>query len=573
MKDVNRSKARRNRGGPLTRREFMRLTAGGAATLVLPHLARGGAASSEKPPNVVLVITDDQGYGDLGCHGNEKIRTPNLDRLANQSVEFTHFYVCPVCSPTRASLMTGRYNYRTGVVDTYLGRSMMYPDEVTIAEILGASGYRTGIFGKWHLGDNYPLRSIDQGFQESLVHKGGGIGQPSDPPGNSYFDPILYHNGKPEKHKSYCTDVFTDAATQFIEKNREHPFFAYLSTNAPHTPLQIDEAYVSPYKAMGLDETTARVYGMVTNLDENVGRLLHRLSELDLDGNTIVIFLTDNGPQQNRYNCGMRGRKGDVYEGGIRVPLFIRWPAKLTAGRKVDRIAAHIDILPTLLDACGVGKPRGLALDGMSLLPLLRGESIVWPDRTLYFQWHRGDVPELYRNCAARSQRYKLVGENELYDILADRGEEKDVAVEHPDVVARMREGCEKWFREVSTTRGFEPPRIYLGTEFENPTTLTRQDWRGPRAGWDANSLGYWEVEIARAGNYQMKLLFERLAFQAVALFKLAEVSLSQPVRKGDSSCTFDPIRLSAGKTRLEAWVDAEGKTTGVSYLEVTRRG
>jgi len=304
----------------LNRRTFGKLA---GASALMTSAAFNGQTQNQQP-NVILVITDDQGYGDLGVHGNQEIQTPNLDSFATESVHFKNFYVCPVCAPTRASLMTGRYNYRTGVVDTYLGRAMMFGDEVTLAHSLGEAGYKTGIFGKWHLGDNYPMRPDDQGFQEALVHKGGGIGQPSDPPGNTYFDPVLYHNGRDKKYEGYCTDIFTNATIDFIEKNRNQPFFAYLSTNAPHTPLQIHDKYVQPYLDKGLDETTAKVYGMITNLDENMGRLLSRLDELDLSENTIVIFMTDNGAQQSRYNAGLRGRKGTVYEGGIRVPFYIR---------------------------------------------------------------------------------------------------------------------------------------------------------------------------------------------------------------------------------------------------------
>jgi len=572
MKDGNGRTEHKSLKVSLSRRDFMGLVAGGTAALGLPHLASGaGGSSGGKGPNIVLIITDDQGYGDLGCHGNNKVRTPNLDRFAKESVELSRFYVCPVCSPTRASLMTGRYNYRTGVVDTYLGRSMMHPDEVTVAELLRTAGYRTGIFGKWHLGDNYPLRSVDQGFQESLVHKGGGIGQPSDPPGNRYFDPILQDNGKAEKCRGYCTDIFTDAAMRFIEENRDRPFFVYLSTNAPHTPLQIDDAYVAPYKAKGLDGTTAKVYGMVTNIDENVGRLLDKLTALSLDEDTIVIFLTDNGPQQNRYNASMRGRKGGVYEGGIRVPFFVRWPGRLKAGKKVERIAAHIDVLPTLLDACGVPAPTGLSLDGVSLLPLLRGDSVRWRERTLYFQWHRGDKPELYRNSAARSQRYKLVNGEGLYDIIADPGERDNIAAEHPGAVSRMRKGYEEWFRDVSAARGYEPPRIHLGTRFENPVILTRQDWRGPRAGWGANSLGYWEVKVARGARYEIKLQFGRARSPEVAHLKVGGIAVSKKLKKEATSCTFESVRLEPGEARLEAWVEAGEKIVGVSYVDVKR--
>ena len=556
----------------VSRREFMSLMGGVGASVALPTLALSAAqARARRRPNVVLILTDDQGYGDLGCHGNDKIKTPNLDRLCAEGVELTQFCVSPVCSPTRASLMTGRCNYRTGAIDTFLGRAMMYPDEVTLAEMLAGAGYRTGIFGKWHLGDNYPLRAMDQGFQDCLVHKGGGICQPSDPPGgSSYFDPYLYHNGKEGRYEGYCTDIFTEAAMQFIEKNRDRPFFAYLATNAPHTPLQIDDRYVAPYRDLGLDDTTAKVYGMITNIDENVGRLLDKLKDLRLERDTIVIFLTDNGPQQQRYTAGLRGTKGTVYEGGLHVPCFVRWAGALPAGRKVDRLAAHLDLVPTLLEACGVAKPAGLLLDGASLLPLLRGDRVEWPDRTLYFQWHRGDVPELYRSCAARSQRYKLVNGKELYDLVADPGEQHDIGAQHPDLVAQMRAGYQAWFRDVSSTRGYDPPRIYLGTRHEDPVILTRQDWRGAQ-GWGDNDLGYWEVEVRRVGNYAVTLRFPTTRAAGEAHFRLGEVALSQQLAPGTSECAFDSVHLRPGPARLEAWIARNGNPVGVSYVEVNR--
>jgi arylsulfatase A-like enzyme len=338
--------------------------------LATPALATAALAAPVRRPNVVFILTDDQGYGDVGIHGNDKIRTPNMDRVAREGIQFTQFHANPVCSPTRASLMTGRYYYRTGVVDTYLGRSMMYPDEVTVAEMLAPAGYRTGIFGKWHLGDNYPLRAIDQGFQDAVVIKGGGLRQPAGiPGGDGYFDPILLNNGKPQRYQGYCTDIYTDEALKFMERNRTRPFFLYLPTNAPHGPLEIGDSWVEPYRKMGLSDTTAKIYGMVANVDHNIGRVLAKLSELKLEQDTIVIFMTDNGPQQgDRFNGGMRGRKGTVYEGGIRVPFFVRWPRMVQPGTKTDRLAAHIDVLPTLLDACGAPLPGSVT--ELALSPL-----------------------------------------------------------------------------------------------------------------------------------------------------------------------------------------------------------
>ena len=266
----------------------------------------------------------------------------------------------------------------------------MHPDETTLAEILSDAGYRTGIFGKWHLGDNAPCRPIDQGFQEELVLKGGGVGQASDPPGGSgsNFDPTLQHNGMPEPNKGFTTDLFTDATIRFIEADRSRPFFATLTFNVPHVPLDVPE---EDRASMTSDDVTGRVYAMLERVDRNLGRLLDRLDQLGLARDTIVVFFSDNGPQQPRYNGGLRDRKGSVYEGGIRVPCFIRWTGHLDAGREVTPITAHIDLVPTLLSACRVAAPASVAFDGQDLMPLLRGDAAVWPERRLFFQWHRGE--------------------------------------------------------------------------------------------------------------------------------------------------------------------------------------
>ncbi|MDQ1257146.1 MAG: hypothetical protein QG656_1748 [Candidatus Hydrogenedentes bacterium] len=558
-----------------SRREFLRVAALSMGGMAMVGETRAAEAPAARRPNVVLMLTDDQGYGDLACHGNPHIKTPNMDRLRAEGVRFEYFYVSPVCSPTRANLMTGRYNYRTRAIDTYAGRSMMDPDEVTMAEMLGDGGYKTGIFGKWHLGDNYPMRAMDQGFQESLVHRGGGLCQPSDWPGNTYFDPMLSRNGVDWKSKGYCTDVYTDAALEFITAHRNEPFFCYFATNAPHTPLQIADEYAKLYLDMGLEEDTAKVYGMVTNIDDNIGRILAKLDELGIEKNTVVIFLTDNGPQGSRkgvrYNAGLRSAKGAVYEGGIRVPCFVRWPGTLDAGKSIDRVAAHIDLLPTLLDVCGVAKREGVALDGRSLKPLLLGENTEWPDRTLYFQWHRGDAPELYRDCAARSQRYKLVNGVELYDIEADPGELNDIAKDRPEIVREMRAGYEAWFKDVSCTRGYDPPRIHLGTPHENPVVLTRQDWRGSD-GWDSDKdLGYWEVCVTEAADYEITLRFAPVREASEARFKFGGVETAQALESGAAACVFNRVALPQADGRLEASVLHGGEPCGVLFVEVKR--
>jgi len=553
----------------ISRRTF--LAAGGAAAA-----CEALAAKRQRRPNVILFVSDDQGFGDLSRHGNAVLRTPNLDRIAQEGAEFTQFHVNPVCSPTRASLLTGRYYYRTGVVDTYLGRSMMFNDEVTIAEVLQKAGYQTGIFGKWHLGDHYPLRPMEQGFAEVLVHEGGGIGQPSDPPdGNSYFNPKLMHNGKPEQREGYCTDVFFNAAMEFISQNKDRPFFTYLATNAPHVPLQVDESYVAPFREKGLDETTAKTYGMLANLDENTGRLLAHLKKEGLEENTFLIFMSDNGPTPARFNCGMRGLKGSVYEGGLRVPFFVRWPSAVRPGVKIDRLAAHIDVFPTLLEACGVELASSEhKIDGTSLYPLLQRPDAMWRDRTIYFQWHRGERGELYNNCAARTQRYKLVDGKELYDLQEDPAESRNLAAEQPDRVRQMRAGYEAWFRDVAATRNFDVPRIYLGTKFENPVLLTRQDWRGPHASWEAGGQGYWEVDVREGGAYECTLLFPALTESGRAWVSVGVSRAEANVAQGAKSVAVRLSGVAKGPSRVEAAVTlGEKPAFGPYYVEVTHRG
>jgi len=535
---------------------------------------------SSRPPNVLLVITDDQGYGDLGFTGNRAIHTPHLDGLARDGVALRRFYVAPVCSPTRASLLTGRYNYRTGVVDTYLGRSMMRPEEVTLAEALAAAGYRTGIFGKWHLGDNAPMRPTDQGFQMALTHKGGGIAQPSDPPGgDGYFDPTVYDNERPRKARGYCTDVFTDGALAFIDRNDPRPFFAYVAYNAPHDPLQAPEPHLSHYRKMGLDETTARVYAMVSNVDDNVGRMLARLAARGLDRDTLVIFLTDNGPaHRGRYNAGLRGHKGSVFDGGIRTVSLLRWPAgRLTGGQVFDGPAAHIDLFPTVLEATRTRAPA--PIDGRSLLAALQGRA-AWPDRALFFQWHRGDSPELGRAFAVRGPRYKLVSpENKdpaqrrmlLFDMVRDPGETTDLAATHPQQVGGMRTAYETWFREVTSSLQAGAPRIQIGHAQENPAMLTRQDWRGPLAGWADDSIGHWDLDAA-AGRYDLRVRFAALATAAQLRVQVGGAARTVSLPAAATEHRFQDVAIPAGATRLEAVLDLDPGSRGVTHVEVLRR-
>jgi arylsulfatase A-like enzyme len=556
----------------------------------------GGVLAADRP-NIVVILTDDQGIGDLSLHDNPILKTPNLDRIATTGVRFSRFYVAPVCSPTRSSLLTGRYYYRTGIVDTFQGRSMMHADEVTLADTLAAAGYRTGLFGKWHLGDCYPLRPQDHKFGEVLMHRGGGIGQPSDPPGGgSYFDPHLEHNGKPVQRKGYISDILTDAALEFMDQPAKEPFLVWLAFNAPHTPLEVPAKYLDLFKDLDLgpdkfpklgqpwkppaDFTTARIYGMVKNIDDNVGRLLTHLEERKLRDNTIVVFLSDNGPQQERYKMGLRGLKGTVFEAGIRVPFCISWPGRLKAGRTVSTPAAHIDLLPTLLDLCGVVREKGPALDGRSLVPLLDDPDARWAPRTLFTQWHRGDTPQMGRAFAAIGPRWKLaqpmgVAEGSpltnppllLFDLVEDPYEQHDRAKEHPDTVAELKKAYEAWFEDVKKSREFQPPRIVIGAPQELVTTLTRQDWRGAGPG----RPGHWNVEIARGGTYRVRLWFPAVKAETQITFELGKTLVKQTVALGTKETTLTGVKLEAGPGQLQVTLEIGMDRTGPTHVELTR--
>jgi arylsulfatase/arylsulfatase A len=551
---------------------------------------------SAKRPNIILIMTDDQGFGDVGFHGNTELSTPHLDRLASESAEFTNFYVQPLCTPTRAALLTGRYPERTGAVEVNYGRSIIREDEITIAENLKAAGYRTGIFGKWHLGDNFPVRPSDKGFEECLHHTAGGVGQAGDPPGNTYFDPILRHNNVPKKYKGYCNDIFFQEAMDFAEQNKAQPFFIYLATNLPHLPLQVAEKYVAPYRKYGVNEINAKTYGMIANIDENVGFLMERLQELNLVENTILIFLSDNGPRTSRqkddvypdrYNAGLRGTKSSIYEGGIRVPFLIRWPNKIRAGLKLPQIAAHIDVLPTLLEACGADPiDQDRIIDGQSLLPLVTQSNPPWSDRTLFFQHNANHEPLMYSHFAARSQRYKLVqpfpnprdqlldiGEFdipaqldnvELYDIEKDPSEIDNIASSHPQVIAAMMESYENWYRDVTAELNYwDPQRIYLGAPEENPTLLSRFDLQ------TMTRLPYWSARVTRAGTYRFTLTFPPASRDSTANVRFGSVQVSKPISAGETSCIFESVTIPVGDGRLEAWLKNGLDSKTVTFLEV----
>lgn len=514
---------------------------GTLALLFGAGISSGEALVGGSRPNVVVIVTDDQGYSDYSHMGHGALRTPNLDRLASTSPQVDRFYVSAVCSPTRASLMTGRWNYRTRVVDTWIGRSMMEPDEVTLAEILTEAGFATGLFGKWHLGDCHPMRPMDQGFETSLVHRGGGLAQPSEPPenGRRYTDPVLFRNGEQVRTEGYCTDVFFDEARRFMESalEAERPFFAWVATNAPHDPfhdvphgllneiLTRDVAASLEGKSDRVDRE-ARILAMLENLDANVGRLLTFLEEREIERETIVVFLSDNGPLWGRPTAGLRGHKTSPYEGGLRSRLFVRWPGRLRPHTRVQSLAAHVDLLPTILDLLDVPVPEGNTLDGVSLKRLFTGEIEALEPRHLFFQSHRGNVPCFEHHFAVVGPRYKLVRASgfgratpsadaafELFDLNADPGESRDLARALPDVVTRLRSRYREWFEDVSTTRedNWAPPRIRLDATAEPVVHLTRQDVRFEEGeGWTAEEdrRAAWHLDGTHADAFRLSLVY-----------------------------------------------------------------
>jgi len=595
--------------------------------LSIHALEKAARAEKRSVPNVVLILTDDQGYGDFSCHGNPVLKTPNLDRLHSQSVRFTDFHVTPMCTPTRGQLLTGRDALANGAYCVCSGRTFVHRGILTMPEIFAANGYRTAMFGKWHLGDNYPHRPNDRGFQEAIYHLGWGITSTPDYWNNDYFDDYFRHNGRVEQRRGYCTDVFFAEAKQWIRQRaaRGEPFLAYLATNAPHGPFFVPSQYRERYK--GLAPDVAGFFGMIANLDENFAALDKLLEETGLRDNTIVVFLTDNGGTGgiSVFNAGLRGAKASLYEGGHRAACFVRWPAgRLRPAGDVNVLAQCQDVLPTLADLCGLKKPAGARFDGISLAPLLQGrEQPALAERMVVVQY--GGLVESQPtkwDAAVLWKHWRLVYGKELYDVHSDPGQNRDVAKEHPEIVARMRDHYERWWAGVQPSLA-QVESIALGTDHENPVRLSCMDWYAPKIvpaaqPFDIRLMGEtvvkegslplgrpqpqmngpWNVEVARQGLYEIRLrrwpeeadapIAAGLPpYQGVdgvfpagkalpiakARLKIADVDLFKPVAAADKAMAFE-ARLPAGKTQLQTWFyDTTGKDLcGAFYVEVLRK-
>lgn len=468
-------------------------------------------------PNVLLIMTDDQGWGDLSVHGNDSIHTPNLDQLCKEGVSFDRFFVSPVCAPTRASLLTGRYHLRTGTSWVTHRKEVMRSSEMTIAEYLKGANYRTGIFGKWHNGEQYPNNPEGQGFDEFLGFTAGHW--------NNYHDPNLFHNEKPVQKKGYINDIFTDAAIDWINNEEsEEPFFCYLPYNTPHSPFQVPAKYFDKYKAMGLSDKNASVYGMCENIDDNVGKILNSLQKNKKLENTIVIFLTDNGPNGNRYNGGMKGIKGSVHEGGMRVPLFIKWGNHFEVGKKIKPITCHMDLLPTILDLCEIPVRSENPTDGKSLVPLILDQAAEWPQRQIYHI--QSDGKKVLVNAALRNEQHRFVINRDssmmLFDMQKDPNQTQNIIDEFPNLKIKYFNDLKTWFEEV-TSLGISAPPIPVGYQKEAIIKLPAHEasllqgsikFKG-KMGWandyfidwkTPEDLVQWKIDVAETGTYQVIL-------------------------------------------------------------------
>jgi len=571
-----------------------------------------------RKPNVIVVLTDDQGYGDLSLHGNPIVKTPNLDKLGKESISLTNYHVAPTCSPTRAGLLTGRWNNRTGVWHTIMGRSMLRENEKTLADLLKANGYKTAMFGKWHLGDNYPYRPNDRGFDFAYYHGGGGVGQTPDHWNNAYFDDIYMRNGIKEQASGFVTDVLFNEAISYIDtvKNSDKPFFTYISTNAPHGPMHAPKKYADMYAEANIPVAVQHFFGMITNIDDNVEKLRNYLAKNNLTDNTIFIFTTDNGTSAGNkvFNAGMRGKKNSEYDGGHRVPFFIHWPeGHFNQPFKQNKITSFVDVVPTILELTRSKNTLDIKFDGNSITPLLYSPNTRWPDRTIFTDSQRVLDPIKWRKSAVMTNQWRLINGNELYDMHKDPSQNTNIAESNPEIVNNLRKEYENWWQDISSSFS-EPTAIYIGDIKANPVSLTSHDWLGEnsKVPWqqkqirqairekDGKHKGYWYLDIKEAGQYKFTLsrwpieaqtaiisdmragatvagqpafrATKGKAFKAVeAKVNIANLSQSKLVEADDITVEFE-LELPKGKSKLIAtFIDKNQHELGAYYVQVEK--
>ena len=573
--------------------------------------------ATEKQPNIIIVITDDQGYGDLAMNGNTVIKTPTIDAFAIESVSLSNYHVGTTCAPTRAGLLTGRNSNRNGVWHTIMGASMLNREEVTLADVFQENGYKTGMFGKWHLGDNHPFAPQDRGFQEAFYHGGGGVGQTPDYWNNDYFDDTYFRNGVPEKKEGYCTDVWFGEAIKFIEDKKDDPFLCYLSLNAPHSPLNVPEEYYEMYKDEdSINESQKRFYGMITNIDDNFSKLLKKLDELEIADNTIVIFTTDNGSsngykldkETNTYtgfNAGMRGTKGSEYEGGHRVPFIIRWPnGKITSGKTLDGLTAHVDMLPTLAKLANIDYEPEKHMDGTDISTYFTDQTPIG-DRYLVTDTQRISWPEKGKQSCVMNDEWRLIKGSELYNTKTDPGQTENLADKYPERVAEMNAFYDAWWEDVIKETKYSV--IDLGVDDHEVLTCHDArtiDYLPP---WNQQMIRKGEVmkpapfsvNFVKSGTYKFTLTRwpsesglalgaasndERAATVATdtrvhgnamkfkkAYLKIGKQEISVDVDNAKEGATME-LEVEEGKTDLLAYFDMEnGEQSNAFYINVEK--
>jgi arylsulfatase A-like enzyme len=575
------------------------------------------AQDAPRRPNIVVFLSDDQGWGDLSIHGNSNLSTPHIDSLATSGALFERFFVCPVCSPTRAEFLTGRYHARGGVRGTSTGQERLDLDEKTIAQSFQAAGYATGAFGKWHNGLQSPYHPNDRGFDEYYGFCSGHWGD--------YFSPPLEHNGRFVRGNGYTTDDFTDHAIAFIERNRERPFFCYVPFNTPHSPMQVPDDFWNRFQDKPLAlfhhqpgqedvDFTRAALAMCENIDWNVGRVLKKLDELQLADHTIVLYFADNGPNSWRWNDGMKGRKGSTDEGGVRSPLLVRWPKRIQPGTRISQIAGAVDLLPTLADLAGIRPVSDKPLDGMSLKPLLLGNSTNWPDRTLVTYWN-GRLSlrtQQYRYDAGGGQGKKAVAGTGLYDMVADPGQQRDISKERPEVAARLRDEAARWRKEITGELGPRDERPFT-VGYSQSTPLPARDGvphgnvrrsdTAPNCSFFTNWISpddriTWDIEVGQAGRYEAVVYYTCAASDVGSTVELSlgdariRVKISEPhdpplygrehdrvVRHAESFMKdFKPLKLGEfdlkagrGQLALQALNVAGQQVMDVRYVVLNR--
>jgi arylsulfatase A-like enzyme len=514
-------------------------------------------------PNVLIVLTDDQGWGDLGIHGNTNLSTPHLDSIAKQGASFENFYVCQVCAPTRAEFLTGRYHPRTGVSGVSQGQERLNTDETTLANVFKAAGYATGAFGKWHNGTQSPLHPNDRGFDEYYGFTSGHWGH--------YFSPPLDHNGELVRGDGFIVDDLTNHAIAFIEANWKQPFLCYVPLNTPHSPMMITDEFYEKFKdalpAMrhrdqnreDLQMTRAAL-AMVENIDWNVGRLLETLNRLSLEENTIVVYFSDNGPNSFRWNGGMKGKKGSIDEGGLRSPLFVRWPGKVQAGSEIQNIAGAIDLLPTLMDMADVDQPLPKPVDGLSLLPLLKDPKASWSPREL-FSIRGGQV-------SVRNQTFRFDTEGRLFDIGSDRGQRKDVSAEYPEIAVGMQKRARQYREEMKVefaknrdrpfNVGFGPSTMLPARDGQEHGDVQRSV-KSPNnsffTNWKSKDASItWNVDVATAGEYEVILRYTCATGDEGVTMRLTSELQDESVQFTSAPVVevFDPPLYDKSKERVE---------------------